>query len=124
MGFFVGGDDLDKQAELFFCGEDEIAAVVRFADGGGGVGEGDVAVEIFGDAPIAGEDFEGVGHGAFAEVVMDEGGGAELGEVFIRGEDFEGEGVGDLDDDHVVGMGADVDGGDAQAVGGGRAAGA
>jgi len=122
VGFFLGGDDLDLEAELFFCGEDEIAAVGGFADGGGGIGEGDVAVDIFGDALIAGEDVERVGHGALGEVVVDECGGTELGEVLVGGEDFEGEGVGDFDDDHVEGVGADVDGGDAEAMGGGRAA--
>ena len=114
VGFLVGGDDLDAEAEAGFGGADEVAAVDGFADGGGGVSQDDIAVEAVGDALVAGEDVEGVVDGAGGEAVMDEGGGAEVGEVFVGGEGFEGEGVGDFDDDHVEGVGADVDGGDAE----------
>ena len=123
VGFFVGGDDLDAEVEAGAGGVDEVAAVDGFADGGGGVGEDDIAVEAVGDALIAGEDVEGVVDGALGEAMVDEGGGAEVGEVFVGGEGFEGEGVGDFDDDHVEGVGADVDGGDAEAVGRGGARG-
>lgn len=123
MGFFLGGDDLDSHAELAFDRVDEIAAVGGFADGGGGVGEGDVAIEAAGDALIAGENLEGVGDGGFGEAVMDEGGGSELGEIFFGREDAEGEGVGDFDDDHVEAVGADINGGEAQAVRGDHAGG-
>ncbi len=116
-GFLLGVDDLDGQPQVQLEEFDEVGAVGAFADGAGGVGQDDVAVEAAGDALVAAEDLVGVDHGAAGKPVADEGGGAKLGELLLGAEDAEGELVGDFDDDHVHGVGADVDGGDAQAVG-------
>jgi hypothetical protein len=121
VGLFVGGDDLHEEAELLFHFQDKVAAVGRFADRGSRVGQDDIAIEAGGDALVAGEDLQGMVHRPARQAVVYQGGGAQLRQVLFRGEDLERQALGDLHDHHVQGIGADVDGGDPQAVGGGGA---
>ena len=120
MRFFVSGDDLDGEMELPFGGFDKVAAVGGFADGTGGVGEHDVAVETGGDTLVAGENIERMIDGGLGKLAINEARSAQVGQVLVGRKRPERERIGDFDDNHVEGVGANIDGGNAKTVREGR----
>ena len=99
---------------------DEIAAVFGFARGAGGGGDDLVDFVRVGEPPELRQGLQRGRHRGRRQAAAVEAAGAEPDHVFFAVDDLERQIRAHLDHDHVDGVGADVDGGDAHAEDGGE----
>ena len=112
-GFFGSGNHPDADAGLAIDLGNEVAAVLGLARGAGGRRDDLVDLVGVGQALELGQGLERGRHGGWGQAAAVQAAGAEPDHVLFAVNDFEGQVRPDLDHDHVDGVGADVDGGDA-----------
>ena len=111
--FFGAGDDARTDAGLALDAREELAAVARFARRAGGGGEDLVDAVRFGEPLELRERLQRRVHRLGRQRLAVEAAGAEPDHDFLAIDDLEREVRSHPDDDHVDGVGADVDGGNA-----------
>jgi hypothetical protein len=111
--FFRPRNDPRSNACLFGDRLEELAAVFGFARGAGGDGDNFIYAMGFGQTPEFRQRLEACVDGLGRKGPAVQPAGSEPDHLFLAVDDLERLISPDLDDDHVDGVGADVDGGNA-----------
>ena len=111
--FFRPRNDPRPDAGLFGDRLEELAPVLGFTRGAGGDGDNFINPMGFGQTPELRQDLEAGVDGLGRKGPAVEPTGSEPDHLFLAVDDLERQISPDLDDDHVDGVGADVDGGNA-----------
>jgi hypothetical protein len=105
-------DRLRPEADLAPDPVEEVLAVARLADGGGGDRDDLVDVVRRGETPVLGEGFEAALHRGRGELAPRKREGAEADHLLLAVDHAELARPAHLDDDHVQGVAAEIDGGE------------
>ena len=112
-GFLGAGDHLHDDAGALADRGEEVAAVLRLAGGAGGRRDDLVDLVRVGQPPELGQRLEAGGHRRRRQRPPVEAAGAQPDHLLLAVDDLEGLVGADLGHDHVHGVGADVDRGQA-----------